>query len=51
MLEINAEDENLLVRAIRRGEVVLFLGAGASATSHSSNGEPVIQGWRLASKL
>lgn len=51
MIEMNQEDENVLARAVRRGEAVLFLGAGASATSLSKAGEQVMQGWQLAAKL
>ena len=51
MAEMRVEDENFLIRAIRRAEVALFLGAGASATSTSSKGERVIQGPALARKL
>lgn len=51
MIELTPENENVLVRAVRRGEAVLFLGAGASATSVSKAGEPVMQGGQLAAKL
>lgn len=51
MIEMNGEDAKLLVRAVKRGEAVLFLGAGASATSLSRAGEKVMQGGQLAAKL
>ncbi|WP_319520226.1 SIR2 family protein [uncultured Martelella sp.] len=51
MNELKAENEKILVRAIERGEAVLFLGAGASATSLSKVGKKIMQGWQLAAKL
>ncbi|TYB81921.1 SIR2 family protein [Maritimibacter fusiformis] len=51
MVELKAEDEKVLIRAIERGDAVLFLGAGASATSLSKAGNKIMQGWQLAAKL
>lgn len=50
-MQIKAKDSALLLRAIRKGEVVLFLGAGASATSLNAFGTPVMQGSKLAETL
>ena len=50
-MQMKEEDEKVLVRAVKRGEAVLFLGAGASATSLSKAGEKVMQGWQLAARL
>ena len=51
MIDLTAQDEKLLLRAINHGEIVLFLGAGASATSLSASGYPILQGPQLAAKL
>lgn len=51
MIELKPENEKALVRAIERGEAVLFLGAGASATSSSKAGNKIMQGGQLAAKL
>jgi hypothetical protein len=51
MLTIDANDERLLLNAIREGDVVLALGAGASATSTKPDGERVRQGGSLAELL
>lgn len=51
MIELKPENEKALVRAIERGEAVLFLGAGASATSSSKAGNKIMQSGQLAAKL
>lgn len=51
MIEIAPEDERLLLNAMRDGEVVLILGAGASATSTNFRGDRVLQGRSLAELL
>ncbi len=51
MIELTPQDEKILIRAVNHGDVVLFLGAGASATSHSASGNPILQGPQLAEKL
>lgn len=51
MTQLKEEDKKALLRAVQRGEAVLFLGAGASATSLSKAGQKVMQGWQLAQKL
>lgn len=45
---IDAADERLLRNALTEGEVVLVLGAGASATSTKGDGDRVLQGGALA---
>lgn len=51
MIEIAAEDESLLLKAMREGEVVLALGAGASATSMNVRDNNIRQGRALAELL
>ena len=51
MVEMKDDDQRILIRAVERGEAVLFLGAGASATSLSETGSKIMQGWQLAAKL
>ncbi|MCW2283173.1 tetratricopeptide (TPR) repeat protein [Rhodoblastus acidophilus] len=51
MVDINQHDSALLIKAIMDGDAVLFLGAGASATSTNSKGERVKQGRALAERL
>jgi hypothetical protein len=51
MISIALEDERLLLNALRSGEIVLLLGAGASATSTLPNGEAVRQASSLAALL
>lgn len=51
MIVMTEEDKRMLLRAVTLGEAVLFLGAGASATSLSQSGEKVMQGRQLARKL
>ena len=51
MIELSQQDEKILLRAMTHGQVVLFLGAGASATSFSKAGKNILQGSQLAEKL
>ena len=51
MIITKKEDERVLLRAVTHGNAVLFLGAGASATSLSKAGEKILQGRQLAKKL
>jgi hypothetical protein len=51
MLKVTEENARLLLGGISRGEVVLFLGAGASATCISRQGTPVLQGKALARRI
>lgn len=51
LVEIRDEDARQLLNALSKGEVVLVLGAGASATSTNFRGEPVRQGAALAELL
>lgn len=51
MIQLNAADEQLLLNALKDGNIVLALGAGASATSLNSQGEKVRQGKALAELL
>ena len=51
MFEIENDDERQLLNALSKGEVVLVLGAGASASSTNSRGTPVLQGSGLAETL
>lgn len=51
MFDISAEDSRQLLDALSKGEVVLILGAGASATSTTPQGEKVRQGESLANLL
>ena len=51
MVEIADEDARQLLNSLSKGEVVLVLGAGASATSTNVKGERVVQGKTLAEKL
>lgn len=51
MLSLKDQDKKILLRSIRRGEAVAFLGAGASATSLNKNGNKVMQANALAAKL
>lgn len=48
---IDAADERLLLNALSEGDVVLVLGAGASATSTKGDGERVLQGGALAKMI
>lgn len=48
MVVINENDSRLLIGAIDRGEAALFLGAGASASSTTRDGQPIRQGTALA---
>lgn len=48
LFEISEADEGFLSKSIERGEALLVLGAGASATSKNRDGEPVAQSKRLA---
>lgn len=45
------EDRAFLLQSVRRGDVVLILGAGASFTSSNSAGEPILMGRGLARKI
>ena len=51
MITMKEEDKRILLRAVSKGHAVLFLGAGASATSLSKAGEKILQGRQLAKKL
>ncbi|WP_419307790.1 SIR2 family protein [Chromohalobacter israelensis] len=51
MVSIKEEDKRLLLRAIRRGEAFLVLGAGASATSDSKKQKPILQGKGFAERI
>ena len=51
MLTLSDKDENVLLRAIKHGDAVLFLGSGSSATSVSKTGTNILQGHQLAEKL
>lgn len=51
MIQIADEDARLLTKSIEEGEAVLFLGAGAAATSTLANGEGVKQAWALSKLL
>ena len=47
-MKIEAHDERLLLKAVSAGDVVLILGAGASAACMTGQGAPVRQGAELA---
>ena len=51
MLTVAEDNARLLLGGISRGEVVLYLGAGASATCLSRQGTPVLQGKALAGHI
>lgn len=51
LVEIADTDARQLLNALAKGEIVLVLGAGASATSTNSRGERVRQGGSLAALL
>lgn len=51
MVSIALEDERLLLNALRSGDIVLLLGAGASATSTLPDGNAVRQASSLAALL
>ena len=50
-LDITYEDRNYLITSMKSGEVVLVLGAGASATSLNSQSQPVKQANALAATI
>lgn len=51
MAVIEGADARQLLNALAKGEAVLVLGAGASATSTNAAGKPVLQGGALAALL
>jgi hypothetical protein len=51
VLNIIDEDKNYLINSMRNGEVVLILGAGASATSLNAQSKPVKQAGALATLI
>ena len=51
MITLSEQDTNVLLRAVNHGEAVLFLGAGASATSLSRAGTNILQGPQVAERL